>query len=52
MTERFNNVCDWVTFEILNTEDIELRAKKMIFFYEIAKNLYKLGNFQSNFFKN
>jgi hypothetical protein len=45
LSDRFNDVSYWVVTEILKCEDINVRAKAISYFLEVANYLYKISNF-------
>ncbi|KAF9572985.1 hypothetical protein EC968_009190 [Mortierella alpina] len=47
LVERFNLTCQWVTSEIVSTQNIELRVKVVEKFIRIAQTCYNHSNFSS-----
>ncbi|CAO3573653.1 unnamed protein product [Mortierella alpina] len=47
LVERFNLTCQWVTSEIVCTQDLELRVKVVEKFIRIAQTCYNHSNFSS-----
>ncbi|KAF9955788.1 hypothetical protein BGZ72_003412 [Mortierella alpina] len=47
LVERFNLTCQWVTSEIVGTQDLEMRVKVVEKFIRIAQTCYNHSNFSS-----